>query len=111
MIWELFGDPKEKKLVQRPCNLGILHSMKNKYKHFFLHSSFTSTDVSKSRTSSNSLVLRMLSMPLLMLGIDLPTLANVWHGFWATRTFENDLADEGFEGFKGSNEKIMISNS
>lgn len=50
-------------------------------------------------------------MPLLILGIDLPTLANAWHRFGATRTFENDLADEDFEGFKGSKEKIMISNS
>lgn len=41
--------------------------------------------------------------------VDKSTLTNGWHRLQATMMFENDLADEDFEGFHDSNEKTMVA--
>ncbi|XP_047409895.1 jerky protein-like [Sciurus carolinensis] len=98
--------------VIQPCDQGILRSMKSKYKHFFLNSMLASVNRGlkiQDFLKEFSLKDAIYAIANAWNDVDKLTLTNAWHKLWATMMFENDLADEDFEGFRDSNEKIMIS--
>ncbi|XP_029410189.1 tigger transposable element-derived protein 2-like [Nannospalax galili] len=98
-------------LIQ-PCNQGILRSLKSKYKHFFLNSMLASVNRGlkiQDFLKEFSLKDAIYAVANAWNDVDKSTLTKAWHRLWATMMFENDLTDEDFEGFRDSNEKMMIS--
>nr|XP_020009435.1 jerky protein [Castor canadensis] len=98
--------------VIQPCNQGILRSMKSKYKHFFLNSMLASVNRGlkiQDFLKEFSLKDAIYAVANAWNDVDKSTLTSAWHRLWATMMFENDLADEDFEEFSDSNEKMMIS--
>ncbi|XP_005333826.2 jerky protein [Ictidomys tridecemlineatus] len=98
--------------VIQPCDQGILRSMKSKYKHFFLNRMLASVNRGlkiQDFLKEFSLKDAIYAIANAWNDVDKSTLTNAWHRLWATMMFENDLTDEDFEGFRDSNEKIMIS--
>ncbi|XP_023572006.1 jerky protein homolog-like [Octodon degus] len=110
-VFSIYLPPNVTSVIQ-PCDQGILRSMKSKYKQFFLNSMLASVNRGlkiQDFLKEFSLKDAIYAVANAWNDIDKSTLTNAWHRLWATMMFENDLADEDFEGYKDSNEKMMIS--
>ncbi|XP_006147685.1 jerky protein homolog-like [Tupaia chinensis] len=110
-VFGIYFPPNVTSVIQ-PCDQGILRSMKSKYKHYFLNRMLASVNRGlkiQDFLKEFSLKDAIYAIANAWNDVDKLTLTNAWHRLWATMMFENDLADDDFEGFRDSNEKMMIS--
>ncbi|XP_048194687.1 jerky protein homolog-like [Perognathus longimembris pacificus] len=110
-VFSIYLPPNVTSIIQ-PCNQGILRSMKSKYKHFFLNRMLASVNRGlkiQDFLKEFSLKDAIYAVANAWNDVDKSTLTNAWHRLWATMMFENYLSDEDLDGFRGSNEKMMIT--
>ncbi|XP_072448973.1 mucin-6-like [Chiloscyllium punctatum] len=97
----------------QPCDQGILHSMKSKYKDYFLNSMLAA--VNREVEIQDFLKEFGLKDTIYVIAnawddVDKATLTSAWHKLWPTSMFlVNTPADEEFEGFHVTEEKKMIA--
>ncbi|XP_063095547.1 jerky protein homolog-like [Cavia porcellus] len=110
-VFSIYLPPNVTSVIQ-PCDQGILRSMKSKYKHYFLNCMLASVNRGlkvQDFLKEFNLKDAIYAVANAWNDVDKSTLTSAWHRLWATMMFENDLADEDFEGYKDSSEKVMIS--